>query len=113
MTTIAEWSDLMGSILVVKNPTTGVGGPFGGQPLSTGGGTEYAMHWQQGKVSRRYTEGLTDEATGMAWVASTSTSAIRRESKFSLPDGAGLVCLRVVYERDADGTVHHTVVVFG
>lgn len=110
--TIADWSDLMGSLLTVRNPSTGVGGAFGGQPYSTAEAS-YPMHYRTGSGNRRYTEGLTAAVSGIGWIASTSTGAIRLDSQFTLPDGTRPPCLRVHYERDTDGTVHHTVAVFG
>lgn len=110
---IEEFSEMMTTPIVVRNtPSTAARSMFGVATVSTAAST-YMAHVQEVNGSRRSITGFDGYCSSVAWLASTSTGNMSESSVFEFPDGSTPPVERVVYERDDDGTVHHSKVVFG
>ena len=103
---------MMTTPVVVTNPSTAARSLYGAQAYSTDGST-FMGHVQEVNGSRRKLTGFDGFCSSVLWLNSTSTSAVTGESMFTFPDGSHPPVAALTYERDEDGSVHHTRVVFG
>lgn len=113
MTGIADFADMMTTPVVVQStPSTAARSMYGVKALSTAASTYMAHVVEVNGVNRKLT-GLDGYCSSVAWLASTSTGNMGKQSLFTFPDGATPPVASLTYVRDEDGTVHHTKVVFG
>ena len=112
MSILDDFGELMGTPLVVQNPSTAAASVFGVKDVAAQGST-YMAHVLEGDGSNRRLAGIDENFSIIAWIASTSTGNITRASKITFPDGSHPPLKAVSYPRDEDGNVHHTKVVFG
>lgn len=112
MGAIASFTDMMGTPVVVANPSTATLSLFG-QPTYAAATVTYYARLVDADAKMRSVPGLNGEVRTVAWIASTSTSAITVRSKATLTDGTTPPIIHVEYPRDENGNVHHTKVFFG
>jgi len=104
--TVSQWAPLMESTVIVFAPTTAALSAFGAATYATAG-TTYSAHVQEGSAKMRTRDGTEVTVGTVAYVASTSTSAITERSKVRLGDGSTPSVAAVQFIRDENG-VHHT-----
>ena len=109
---IEEWDEMLTTPIVVTQPSTAARSLYGSQQYSTAGVT-FMAHVQEINGTRRKVTGFDGFCSSVVWMNCTSTSAATAESMFTFPDGSHPPVRACTYERDEDGTVHHTKVVFG